>query len=129
MLHTRLQTVLFTFSGQCGYVRHGASDCNYRQTIGSIGSDGSSNHENCMEWCNARSNCGGFSKHSSYIICRFRASGCGNTIFTSRYSTLYVKQGKASRLKSNLFEINAICRNVLQENMEVTRTSTDMQCL
>ena len=59
-------------------------------------SDGTSDHNNCMEECNRRSDCGGFSLQAvqESIICLLRSEDCGNKVRLSSDGIVYTKQGK-----------------------------------
>ena len=57
----------------------------------SMGSDGTSDHNNCKVWCNYNSNCGGFAVWRN--TCFFKNNSCGNNINYAADANVYIKQG------------------------------------
>ena len=65
-------------------------DCLIGNDIHSLRSEGSSNYDNCMEWCNKNDNCAGFTVwHNS---CYFKSFACENDL-RSGGNSLFLKQG------------------------------------
>ena len=67
------------------------NDCLLINNLHSMGSDGTSDHNNCMDWCNYNSSCGGFSVMDK--TCFFKNSSCGNNITYAANVNVYIKQG------------------------------------
>ena len=58
-----------------------------------ISSDGTQGHPNCVQSCNRRSNCGGFTYLSQHNLCYFKSLECGNDITKGTNVDLYIKPG------------------------------------
>ena len=57
----------------------------------SLESDETTDHENCMEWCSNKSNCGGFA--IGYKTCYFKSNVCKDDLGNSN-GVLYIKRGR-----------------------------------
>ena len=60
--------------------------------LDSIESDGTPDHNNCMEWCNFNSSCGGFSLYLD--TCYFKNDDCENDMTRASSTDLHIKQGR-----------------------------------
>ena len=54
-------------------------------------SDGTTDHDNCMEWCDNYSVCGGFTVFSNR--CLFKNKECANSVEAIGNVDIYIKQG------------------------------------
>ena len=59
--------------------------------IGRQNSDGTSNNNNCMEWCNNNASCGGFAAKRN--ICYFKNNACDDNLQDGDRTVLFLKQG------------------------------------
>ena len=71
-------------------------DCLVQMDIHAMNSDGTSNHDNCMVWCNGNDNCAGFTVWCNR--CFFKNLSCENDIVDGD-NTLYIKQGRFKLLQ------------------------------
>ena len=65
-------------------------DCLIHNDLHSLGSDGTSAHDNCMEWCNSNDNCAGYTVWRN--TCYFKSYACWNDLRNGDNS-LFLKQG------------------------------------
>ena len=80
------------FVVQYAYARFNRHDCLSGNDIHSITSDGSSDHNNCKEWCNNNVNCGGFGIYST--TCFFKSHACRSDLGGVHYgTTIFLKLG------------------------------------
>ena len=75
---------------QYRYKKHEKSDCLFRQDMHILIRDGTSDHENCKQWCNNNDDCYGFTVYGTR--CFFKTVACANDITYGR-AILYTKQG------------------------------------
>ena len=66
-------------------------DCLFGNDLDFLGSDGTSDHNNCKEWCNNNDNCEGFAV-SEQNSCYFKTYECGNDIERG-HAVLHTKIG------------------------------------
>ena len=78
-------------AGLFEYKSHVNNDCLVNNDIYSMGSDGIPDHNNCVDWCNNNSICGGFTTYSN--SCFFKTQDCRNFIEDAGHVVLYIKQG------------------------------------
>ena len=59
------------FVGELRYIKTWPLYCSVQNSLHSLESDGTSNHENCEEWCNDNANCRNFRVYRN--TCYFRS--------------------------------------------------------
>ena len=93
MKHQKSQTQNIHLSIEpCGYLKHEETGCLPWNDLHSMTSDGTTDHDNCMKWCNNNSECGGFVVNSQNT-CYFKSLECENDIITNTNVVLYLKKG------------------------------------
>ena len=88
---TKNLKIYYFYAVQFEYKKLPKSDCLVSMALHSMVSDGTPDHNNCMEWCNNNSSCGGFALYKS--TCYFKGDSCKNDIGETSISDLYLKQG------------------------------------
>ena len=78
-------------AGLFEYKAHVNKDCLVNNDIYSMSSDGTSDHTNCVDWCNNNNICRGFTTYSN--TCFFKSQECGTFIENADNVVLYIKQG------------------------------------
>ena len=75
-----------------GYNKHENRDCLVNKDLHSLGSDGSTYHDNCIEWCNKNDTCDGFTVFKG--TCFFKSDACRINERGASSTVLFLKQGK-----------------------------------
>ena len=94
----KMTNVNFFYTVQYEYKKLENRNCLIVNELHSLGSDGSSNYENCMEWCNKNAQCAGFTVYRK--TCYFKSYACANDLSTG--SLLFLKQGNKVNQDINL---------------------------
>ena len=82
----------FHYAAQFEYKVHRKLDCLVNMDLDSLESNGTPDHNNCMEWCNFNSSCGGFSLYLD--TCYFKNNDCENDMTRASGTDLYIKQDR-----------------------------------
>ena len=83
----------FIFSSvHFNYTKHENSNCMIGHDLHAMTSDGTSDHDICMEWCNNNENCGSFTFWHGK--CYFKRNNCKRNVLNNAEAVLYLKQGK-----------------------------------
>ena len=80
----------FCFVGY-SFIRHDNKDCLNGQDIHFIGSDSSSDYENCKQWCTDNNDCGGF-VGTFRDKCFFKGVACKDDLRSSQNVHVYLKE-------------------------------------
>ena len=79
-------------SVQYYYEKHSGIDCLFGNNLGDpLASDGSSQHYNCVQWCNDNRNCGGFAVAGS--TCYFKGPTCRDNLKGAANIDVFLKLG------------------------------------
>ena len=92
-----LQIPIFLTAVALEYQKHENLDCLQRNDLHSLRSNGTTNHENCVEWCNNNnSSCAGFALHKLKNTCYFKSYDCENDLTNTDGTDLYLKRGTST---------------------------------
>ena len=67
-------------------------DCLIYTDLHSINTDGTSDNDNCRDWCDSNDNCADFTVYANR--CYVKNFSCGNDIIENTNAILYIKQGE-----------------------------------